>query len=317
MRRLRIMLLCGIALFLLLAVPGHADFGDYSGDSDWGSWDDYDYDYDYDYDDDYDYDYDDDDGDYDSDGGDATFGELLLTVGVLGGVVYGAVRLGGKQTPTKDNGKPVTKPPMLPISAYSAYDPGFDEEAFKQKLADLWLRMQAAWTAKNIEPLRADLSAPYFAQAQRQLDAHIAAHHTNRVEEPTVLSVVLKGFRRENGTDVISAEIRTKFIDYTTDDETGNVISGDENAMKYMRYEWELIRSADRKSAADRKTDAVSGDGLSTVTCPNCGAEVKINESAKCEACGTFITLGTHDFVLNKVSTVAQVTMRRKKAPKQ
>ena len=65
---------------------------------------------------------------------------------------------------------------MLPISAYSAYDPGFDEEAFKQKLADLWLRMQAAWTAKNIEPLRADLSAPYFAQAQRQLDAHIAAH---------------------------------------------------------------------------------------------------------------------------------------------
>ena len=299
-RRLLIILLCCAALLILTAaaIPSGADFGDYSGGDDWGSWDDYDYDYDDDYD--YDYDY----GDSDSDGGDATLGDLLLTVGVLGGVMYGVTKLGGKKTPKQANGKPAADTPLLPIGAYSAYDPEFDEEAFKQKLADLWLRMQAAWEAKDIEPVRPDLSAVYFAQAQNQLDAHIRDKNTNHVGDPAVLSVTLRGFRQDGGTDVIVAELKARFVDYTTDDATGELISGDRDAVKNMRYIWELTRPVTQRAAGDGKSA-----GLTTVTCPNCGAEVRINESAKCEACGSLISVDAHDFVLNKVSAVAQRTV--------
>ncbi|MBQ3216447.1 MAG: hypothetical protein IJB35_01360, partial [Oscillospiraceae bacterium] len=61
MKRLTTILLC-LLLCFSLALPGLADLGSFSGDSDYGGFDSYDYDYDYDSGSSYDYDYDYDSG---------------------------------------------------------------------------------------------------------------------------------------------------------------------------------------------------------------------------------------------------------------
>jgi len=47
---------------------------------------------------------------------------------------------------------------------------------------------------------------------------------------------------------------------------------------------------------------------MQTVNCPNCGAPVEINASAKCPYCGSVITLEEHDFALNAIRAISQQT---------
>ena len=42
--------------------------------------------------------------------------------------------------------------------------------------------------------------------------------------------------------------------------------------------------------------------------CPNCGAPVEINASAKCPYCGSVITLEEHGFALNAIRAISQET---------
>ena len=90
----------------------------------------------------------------------------------------------------------VSKPANLkPISEYTAIDDGFSEVEMKEKLSNLYIRMQQCWQNKNIERI-------------------------------AVLSVELEGFAQTETEDKIYAEIKTRIIDYTLDDKTGNVVSG-------------------------------------------------------------------------------------------
>ena len=40
-------------------------------------------------------------------------------------------------------------------------------------------------------------------------------------------------------------ELRTRIVDYTVKDATGEVVSGSKTAEKFLTYEWTLIRSKD------------------------------------------------------------------------
>ena len=331
---------------LLLTTASRGDFGDYSGDSDWGdsdSYDSYGYDYDdddYDYADDYDYGHDDDgDSSYtykpyvnrEYEGMELVW-QLILTVLVLGGALWLVIRqLGGgrgsrggsRSTSGRTYQKKTYKPAEIreptqkgrrvtgtgdvpeglkPMGTYRDLDPAFDEEALRRDVAALWLRMQECWRKKDIEALRPYLSSMFFEQADRQLAAHRAAKQTNVIERPEVVSVRLKGYRQEGGTDVLVVELLARFIDYTVDDATGEVVKGSRTDEKDLRYRWELIRPTGTLTGSD--------DAETPVVCPHCGAEVTVNQSAKCPYCGSVLTVRRHDFVLNKITALAQKTVR-------
>ena len=76
-----------------------------------------------------------------------------------------------------------------------------------------------------------------------------------------------------------------------------------------MRYEWELIRPS--ALAGSLKGGLAGEQDLRTkkTVCPKCGAELEINQHAKCASCGTVVTSDRFDFVLNKVTALGQKTL--------
>lgn len=74
-----------------------------------------------------------------------------------------------------------------------------------------------------------------------------------------------------------------------------------------MVYEWDLVRTTGTKTEKDKP--------MQTVNCPNCGAPVEINASAKCPYCGSVITLEEHDFALNAIRAISR--KREDNAPRQ
>lgn len=99
---------------------------------------------------------------------------------------------------------------------------------------------------------------------------------------------------------MLVARLNTRIVDYTLDDKTGNLVSGSKNKEKFMVYEWDLVRTTGTKTEKDKP--------MQTVNCPNCGAPVEINASAKCPYCGSVITLEEHGFALNAIRAISQET---------
>ena len=327
MKRVLTAVLLTVLVFALLPFA-RADFGDYSGDSDYGDWGGSDSYSSYDSygnddsssswswsssdDDDYSYrsSYESSDDDSELAADDVPY----LLLGILMFIVFpillfkkiipflldklfGGSGKGGKRSAVQGGEEAAV---THPISRYSALDPNFNRQAMEAHLSNLYIQMQQCWEKKDISSLRPYLSGMFYEQADRQLESLRKLHNTNYILNPTVLSVKLKGFRQENGMDVMVAELRCRLIDYTLSDSTGRLIKGSKTAEKFMRYDWELVRPIGMQTSAPGE--------LTTVTCPHCGAPVNINQSAQCEYCGSVLTVAEHDFVLNKIITVAQKT---------
>jgi len=303
----RIITVC-IVFTLCLAVlmpSASADFGSFSGESDF-SYDYNDYDYDYDY-----------GGSYDDDLGDAiAFGTGLMLGGGGGSSSLGAIivivaivliimrnkkrKAGSGHANTIHVGS-TGQPQLRGMNEYLAIDPQFDSAAMTQKISNLYVQMQNCWQDKDLEPLRPYFTDTLFTQYDRQADAMRAGGRTNYVERIAVMDVTLQGFYQSGGADFIVARLQTRIVDYTLNDADGTLVSGDRNKEKFMTYEWTLSRPSGKTSG--------SQSGMKDSKCPNCGAPLDINQSARCPYCDSVITTDDHDFVISAIRGISQRTM--------
>ena len=189
---------------------------------------------------------------------------------------------------------------LKPMHTYLELDQGFDTEAFKEKLSNLYVQCQNAWTDKNMESLRPYLTDAMYAQFDRQLESYRVKHQTNRVERISVLGVELSGWKQAGGKDIIVAELRTRIVDYVVDDNTGTIVRGSDRQEKFMTYEWTLVRTSGQTTG--------QASGMTGQICPSCGAHVDINHTAVCEYCGTVLTTDTFDWVISNIKGLSQQT---------
>lgn len=292
-----------LTLLCAICLPVFADFGDFSGDNDYGGGDyggDYGGGYDYDYGGGYSYSYVGSSSSRSSEAGDAGTQAvafillLFLIIGIL------AASAGSVQEDESRASGAEELPALEPIDYYSDVDPQFSSSRLEQKLSNLYVQMQQCWQEKDIEPLRPYFTDAYFSQLDRQLAAYRRSGVTNYVDRPAVLRVKLEGWRREDEEDHIYATVKTRIVDYKLNDATGELISGSRTAEKFMTYRYHLTRPVGEVSERP--------DGLRAVSCPNCGAPLAINETAKCPFCGSIVTAASHDFVIARIEGISQRT---------
>ncbi len=298
-RRLK-QIIIGLLIFFALGfafrpVTAKADFGDFSGDTDYGGgdydsggWDSDDYSSDY-------------SSGSSSGGGFSVVGLVVVIIIIILIVKSGNKNRsvpGGGPSPA---GAAITPDSALqPMNAYRSLDPNFNEAAFRERLANLYVQMQQEWHNKNIEPLKPYMTDGFWNQMDRQLDQKRKAGQTPCTERVTVLEVTPRGFYQNAGMDHIVVKVRARIVAYVIDDRTGRVISGDRNREKFMEYEWDLCR----------KRGVITGAAaMQTVSCPHCGAPLNINQTAKCPFCGSIVTLVNEDWALNNIKGVSQQTV--------
>lgn len=192
---------------------------------------------------------------------------------------------------------------LMPVSTIRDSDPNFSEAAMKEKISNLYVRLQNAWQAKEFEDMRPYMADALYSQFKLQLDELVRSDCTNYVERIAVLDVALTGWRSDEVNDALVAVVNTRIVDYTTNDKTGKLVSGSKTIEKFMTYEWTLTRSK------GMTTPVYSGEGredTATIHCPSCGAPVEINQSAKCPYCESVISAGAYDWVISAIKGLAQ-----------
>ena len=319
-------LLCLVSV-TLFCVPVSADIGnsfddggwdaggDFSGgyDYDAGGWDDYGYDYDVGGS--YDYVY---DSDYDGGGavspvlalvivllcvyivyrrtkrGNGAMGSGGMNSGRMGSARSGSGSSGGirQGNPDAQNlyGERVTDEDTV-IQEIQENDPDFSASDFKAFVEDCYLRLTEAWEARDWTIARNFESDALFNIHRGQLDEYITQKKTNHMDGQCVLSKVLTAHKNDGKTETVVVRLNATLLDYVTDDESGEVLSGSKTQRYNRFYRLEFIRTA------GTKTDA--SHGLTSHECPSCGAPLHLNATGICEYCQNVITSGDYTWVLN------------------
>lgn len=301
--KILVFVLC-ILLMMLPAFAG-ADFGDFSGDSDYGgSWDSgsdwssssWDSDYS--------------SGSYYDDDRDVSGIDIGISLAVMAAIVVLSLifdvsekRKKKKQHGAQGRPQGAQRTPdsrLQPLGDLAVTDPSFDANAMQEKISNLYVQMQNCWTDKNIESLRPYFTDAFFTQMERQLNGLKSRGLTNHVDRIAVLGVNLRGFYKQGGDEHLIVELRTRIVDYTVQDSDKKLVSGDRNREKFMTYEWDMCRA--EGSVTTRE------GAMQSVSCPGCGAPLSINTTAKCPYCGRVVTLDEHDWALCAIKGISQTT---------
>lgn len=299
------LLALAMALVLALAImvspaPGIADAGSFSGGSDYGGSDwssggsDWSSDWSSGSDDYY----------YSGDGSGSMDISTVVVIIIIVVVLISAMRKkkGGSSGGSHIAGAQRTVLPMT-IEDLKKQDPAFSEEKMKEKIGNLYVRMQECWQNKTWEEMRTSMDDAIFNQFNAQLNSLIKAGKTNYVDDIAVLGVDLTGFGQDDKHDIVTALVRVRIKDYTVDDATGAVVSGSKTAEKFMTYEWTMIRTKGAKSF-EQTADAAKN-------CPNCGAPLDLNATARCQYCGAVIQSADFDWVIKTIKGISQQTSGR------
>lgn len=178
------------------------------------------------------------------------------------------------------------------IAKVQAIDPNFSAEKFRGWVGELYVTLQEAWEAKNWHTVRPFESNALFNMHNKQMEEYIAKQITNKLDNQEVRDVKIADFRVDGDQEVLTVQVHAFCTDYTVDDTTGKVLSGNPNRLEERYYRFEFIRKAGVKTK-------VEADGLVPTNCPNCGAPTKVTSSGECEYCGSVITRGDYGWVLN------------------
>ena len=175
-----------------------------------------------------------------------------------------------------------------------AIDPDFSSDKFIGFAREVYMTIQAAWTAKDWKPIRPFESETLFNQHKQQLDEYIRLGKTNVIEKIAIKHCSLHSFKQDGDKEVLTVWLNAIMRDYVIDDKTKKVLESDPNRDWFMKYEMVFNRKAGVKTDPGKKGNTITN-------CPNCGAPTEVTSSGQCAYCGSVITNGEHDWVLTDI----------------
>jgi predicted lipid-binding transport protein (Tim44 family) len=121
-------------------------------------------------------------------------------------------------------------------------DPRFDERDFTDGCMDRFFKIQGAWANRDMSGIRNLLTDEMYKSLQEEADQLRAKQRINRLDNIAVRSVEITEIWQEGGVDFITAKLYANLLDYTTDERTGEVVSGSRTEpVKFQEY-WTFTR---------------------------------------------------------------------------
>ncbi len=257
---------------------------DWGGSSDWGSSSDWDYDFG--------------GGSYSGDASDLSLGELVFIIFIIVVIVLASKKKGNSSAPSVNNvvNTPKSSEPKCQnvLARLQATDKYFNQEKFLAWTKDLFVKLQTAWSKRDLSEMRTYETEDLFEQHNKQIQQYIDKKQFNIMDRIAVNYANLYSFEQDDDKDILQVVLNSSMADYIIEEGTNKIILGDKTTRRTKSYLLTFIR---KKGVVT----AESTDEVKTTNCPNCGAPTKITSSGKCEYCGSVITTGNHDWVLSNL----------------
>jgi len=181
------------------------------------------------------------------------------------------------------------------LAAIQKRDPNFSEAVFLDRAQTAFFKVQQAWAARNQDLARDVMSEALYQRHKLQTDQLIANHRIDVLQNIVIGHARITNISPGGTYDTITVAFSASMVDYTIDEQTKQVVSGQQYATTFTEF-WAFIRRADAKTSADSTALAS--------TCPACGAPLHLT-NGKCDYCGAPVRSSSNDWV---VDTIEQST---------
>ena len=177
------------------------------------------------------------------------------------------------------------------IAKIKATDPGFNEQAFKDKAETAFFKLQEGWKRQDLSIMRPFVSDSILSRFTNQLSDMKSRGEKNTVENVVIGHMDITDIRSDMSFNYITVKIDASATDYTTNT-GGDIVKGSKTPNGFTER-WTFLRTIGTKTNADKQ--------LKDNKCPNCGAALQVNATGKCDYCGAVITSGQYDWVLSEI----------------
>lgn len=123
-------------------------------------------------------------------------------------------------------------------------DPSFDPQRFCDQAMDWFFRLQAAWSAQDLSPLRSLLTDEMTAKLQSDVERLKRDQLVNRVENIAVRTCEVTEAWQESGQDFVTVYFYANCLDYDVNEKTGEVVRGSKTEPSKFEEFWTFTRTA-------------------------------------------------------------------------
>jgi len=128
------------------------------------------------------------------------------------------------------------------LSQISQMDPSFDKSRFNDSVMDTFFKIQGGWMNRDLSSVTGSMTEEMKRIFQEDLDRLRQDRQINRLENIAVRNVEIVEAWQESGQDYVTTSIYANLLDYTTNDTTGEVVSGSKTEpVKFEEY-WTFTR---------------------------------------------------------------------------
>jgi predicted lipid-binding transport protein (Tim44 family) len=121
-------------------------------------------------------------------------------------------------------------------------DNTFTPERFVETASDIFFKVQAAWTARDLSAIGDLLTPEIHATLQQEGDRLRTERRINHIENMAVRSVQVTEAWQEVGQDFVTVHIRANVLDYTVDESSGQVLMGSRTEPIQFAEYWTFVR---------------------------------------------------------------------------
>jgi predicted lipid-binding transport protein (Tim44 family) len=121
-------------------------------------------------------------------------------------------------------------------------DGSFDPARIGEMASDAFFKVQAAWMARDMAPVRGLLTPEMHASLQQQCEQLRAAGRVNRLENIALRSAQLTEAWQEGGHDYATVLFLANVLDYTTDEDGRQVLEGSRTEPVKFEEFWTFAR---------------------------------------------------------------------------
>ena len=148
----------------------------------------------------------------------------------------------GYQAPS---GAPVQEAPPsndIDYRSLTMMDRSFDPNQFLKTAQDIFFKVQGAWNKQDTTVLRSLCVSELMQTWEQELNDLRARGHQNKMENIALRGSEITEAWTENGQDYITVRLHANLLDYTVDQKSGNVVSGNNSDPIEFEEYWTFTR---------------------------------------------------------------------------
>jgi Tim44-like domain len=173
------------------------------------------------------------------------------------------------------------------MKTFAEKHPGFTWDGFEQRVREVAVELQNAWTARDWRRARPLETDALFQTHRYWIDEYTRQGLQNIVDSYSIDNVDVVKVVSDAFFDAITVRLYASGNDYTVD-ENGSIVGGSMTVHKKWSEYWTFVRGR-------------GGAPADANVCPNCGGKLAEGQTAVCEYCGGKVRTGEFPWVLSRI----------------